>query len=93
MSTYEERLDEARRYNREWKRTERNRINGGLRALARYHGQRVDLSDYQRQKLVRMENNGCQTPSLPTVSILEKDLGLTNADYYAGREAMREAGL
>jgi hypothetical protein len=32
-------------------------------------------------------------PSLPTVSILDRDLGLTDADYYAGREAMREAGL
>jgi hypothetical protein len=32
-------------------------------------------------------------PSLPTVSALNSDLELTNADYRAGRQAMREAGL
>lgn len=31
-------------------------------------------------------------PSLPTVSILDRDLDLTDADYRAGLQAMREAG-
>lgn len=32
-------------------------------------------------------------PSLPSVSILDRDLELTDADYVAGQKAMREAGL
>lgn len=31
--------------------------------------------------------------SLPPVSLLNSDIQLTPADYYAGRQAMREAGL
>ena len=34
-----------------------------------------------------------ETPSLPTVSVLHSNLELEPADYYAGRQAMREAGL
>jgi hypothetical protein len=48
---------------------------------------------WARRRAVVVAMMTARTPSLPTVSILEKDLGLTNADYYAGKAAQAAAGL
>lgn len=96
--TYEQRLDEARRYQREYNRTQRangqhRRAENGLRSLLRHYGQSTQLSEYKQQRLARLEAEGAQTPSLPTVSILNSSVDLEPADFYAGNSARREAGL
>lgn len=44
-------------------------------------------------RAAQMAGTLSETPSLPSVSILDRDLDLTDADYRAGLKAMREAGL
>jgi hypothetical protein len=46
-----------------------------------------------RTKLQPLDESKRFKPTLPSVSILEKDLGLTPADYYAGKAAQAAAGL
>jgi hypothetical protein len=67
----------------------------GLRHFERYYGQRTEApeTEYQRQRRLRIENHGTGTPSLPSVSILETPTDLTDADYFHGVRALREAGL
>lgn len=96
--TYEERLEEARRPNREWSREQKRKgsirqINNALRAYVFKYGQRLDLSNYERQRQARIETNGCGVPSLPSVSILETPTDVTEDDFRVGVRALREAGL
>jgi hypothetical protein len=67
-------------------------------ARIRTEAQRERNRQYQQEywaqrRAVVVAMMASRTPSLPTVSILEKDLGLTNADYYAGKAAQAAAGL
>lgn len=48
---------------------------------------------YAAERAARLASEAGQTPSLPTVSILRSDIDLEPADFYAGRQALREAGL
>ena len=78
---------------REYKTAEAKRAEFGLRNFARYHGQRIGtISDYQRQRQIRLDNEANRTPSLPSVSILNTEHDLTEADFRLGKALQSAAG-
>lgn len=83
---YQKRLEEARRYSREYNRNrgDYGRAVDARGNMERRYGQRPSIaSDWQPTRFV----------SLPRVSILNTDADIDPADLKAGEAAARAAGL
>ena len=87
--TYEERLEEVLRANREWRRARKRKgsidqVESALRSYTYRYGQRTSTVEKAAPDF---------EVTLPRVSIIETPHDLTDADYIHGVRALREAGL